>query len=104
MIYESTRLGASEKEFDPLNIYVLLMLAIATSIDALAVGVSFAFLKMAIVTPALMIGIITFSLSFIGVFLGNISGHFFEKKIEIIGGLILIGIGLKILAEHTVMV
>ena len=104
MIFESTRLGSNSKDFDPLNIYVLFLLAIATSIDALAVGLSLSFLKMAIVTPALIIGIITFSLSFIGVFLGNISGHFFENKIEIIGGLILIGIGLKIVVEHTVLV
>lgn len=103
MIFESTRIGRSEKELDPLNIYVLLILAIATSIDALAVGLSLSFLKMAILTPAIIIGIITFSLSFIGVFVGNISGHFFENKIEIIGGLILIGIGLKIVVEHTVL-
>ena len=103
MIYESTRLGPNDKEIDPLNIYVLLILAIATSIDALAVGVSFAFLEIAIITPAVIIGIITFSLSFLGVFLGNNSGHFFENKIEIIGGLILISIGVKILVEHIVL-
>jgi len=103
MIYESTRLGSDDKETDPLDIHVLLILAIATSIDALAVGVSFAFLKMAIITPALIIGLITFSLSFLGVYVGNISGHFFENKIEVLGGLILIGIGVKILIEHTVL-
>lgn len=104
MIFESTRIGSKEKEIDPLNIYVLLILAIATSIDALAVGLSLSFLKMAIVIPAIIIGTVTFSLSFIGVFVGNISGHFFENNIEIIGGLILIGIGIKILIEHAVMV
>lgn len=103
MIFESTRIGSTEKAIDPRNIYVLLILAIATSIDALAVGLSLSFLKMAIVTPAIIIGTVTFTLSFIGVFLGNISGHFFENKIEIIGGLILIGIGIKILVEHTVI-
>ena len=103
MIFESTKLGPDENELDPLNILVLLLLAIATSIDALAVGLSLSFLKIAIVTPALIIGATTFSLSFFGVFLGNISGHFFENKIEIIGGLILIGIGVKILVEHVVL-
>ena len=103
MIFESTKIGSNEKEIDPLNIYVLLILAIATSIDALAVGLSLSFLKMAIVIPAIIIGTVTFSLSFIGVFVGNISGHFFENKIEIIGGLILIGIGVKILVEHTIL-
>jgi putative Mn2+ efflux pump MntP len=100
MIFE---LGPEGKELDPLNIPVLLVLAIATSIDALAVGLSLSFLNIAIVTPALIIGATTFSLSFLGVFLGNISGHFFENKIEIIGGLILIGIGTKILVEHIIL-
>jgi len=104
MILSSTRIGSNEKEIDPLNISALLVLAIATSIDALAVGLSLSFLKMAIVTPAVIIGLVTFVLSFIGVFVGNVSGHFFENKIEIVGGLILIGIGVKILIEHTVMV
>ncbi len=104
MIYESTRMESIEREIDPLNITVLLILALATSIDALAVGVSLSFLKMAIVTPAIIIGLVTFALSFLGVFVGNISGHFFENKIEIIGGLILIGIGVKIVLEHTILV
>lgn len=104
MIFESNKMGSNEKESDPLDIHVLLILAIATSIDALAVGLSLSFLKMAIIIPAIIIGLITFSLSFIGVFVGNLSGHFFENKIEIIGGLILIGIGIKILIEHAVMV
>jgi putative Mn2+ efflux pump MntP len=103
MIYESTRLGSDGKEMNPLDLHVLVLLAIATSIDALAVGVSFAFLKMTIITPAIIIGVTTFALSFLGVYVGNVSGHFFEKKIEIIGGLILIGIGVKILIEHTVL-
>lgn len=102
MIYESTKIEDSEKETNPLNLYVLLLLSIATSIDALAVGVSFAFLQTAIVTPMIIIGTITFALSFIGVFIGDKSGHLFENKIEIAGGLILIGIGIKILIEHLI--
>jgi putative Mn2+ efflux pump MntP len=86
-----------------LNVYVLLMLAVATSIDALAVGVSFAFLKIAsIAISVIIIGIVTFLLSFLGASTGNKMGEIFGKKIEIAGGLILIGIGLKILIEHLV--
>ncbi len=102
MIYESITVQSSKKEINPLNVYVLLVLAVATSIDALAVGVSFAFLKVSIVTPVIAIGTITFILSFFGVFVGNRIGHFFENKIEIAGGLVLIGIGVKILIEHLI--
>jgi len=100
MIYESIRKEPGEKEIDRLNAYVLLVLSVATSIDALAVGLSFAFLKVSIATPIIIIGIVTFLLSFLGVFVGNRLGHFFERKIEIVGGLVLIGIGIKILVEH----
>ena len=100
MIYESFKLEPTENKIDPLNIYVLFILSIATSIDALAVGLSLSFLEVAIVLPAIIIGIVTFLLSFLGVYIGNKVGHFFERKIEIIGGLILIGIGIKILIEH----
>jgi putative Mn2+ efflux pump MntP len=81
---------------------VLITLAIATSIDALAVGISFSALKMDIVLPVIMIGLITFILSFFGVFLGKIIGcnSKFKKYIDILGGVILVGIGLKILLEH----
>ena len=102
MIYESIRIESSKKENNPLNIYVLLTLSVATSIDALAVGVSFAFLRIFIAIPIILIGIVTFLLSFFGVHVGNKIGHFFEQKIAIIGGLILIGIGIKILVEHLV--
>jgi putative Mn2+ efflux pump MntP len=100
MIFESTQMRSNGKEIDPLNIYVLLILSVATSVDALAVGLSLSFLNISIVTPAIIIGMITFLLSFLGVILGNRFGHIFENKIEIVGGLILIGIGAKILFEH----
>ncbi len=100
MIYESKKMDAREKEAKPLNLPTLLMLSIATSIDALAVGISFALLNISIVTPILVIGAVTFALSFLGVLIGKKIGHFFEKKIEVVGGLILIGIGVKILIEH----
>ncbi len=100
MIYESTKMDSGKKVINPLNVYVLLILSVATSVDALAVGMSFAFLKIFIVTPIIVIGAVTFLLSFLGVFVGNRFGHFFEKRIEIAGGLILIGIGVKILLRH----
>jgi manganese efflux pump family protein len=88
---------------DPLNIYVLFVVAIATSIDALAVGVSMSFLGISIITPALIIGVITFITSFAGVYIGDKLGHFFEKRLEIFGGLVLISIGFKILIEHLTL-
>ncbi len=78
------------------------MLSVATSIDALAVGLSFAFLRISIAIPIIVIGIVTFLLSFLGVFAGNRFGNLFGKRIETLGGLILIGIGIKILVEHLV--
>lgn len=81
---------------------ILITLAIATSIDALVVGISFSALKMDILFPVIMIGVVTFVLSYLGVYLGKIIGcnTKFKKYIDIFGGLILIGIGLKILLEH----
>ncbi len=100
MIYESMKMKSDRKEINPLNIYVLLFFSIATSIDALAIGISFAFLRIAIISPVLAIGAITFLLSFLGVYIGDRLGHFFEQKMELIGGLLLIAIGLKVLVEH----
>lgn len=100
MIYESIKIESFEKKDNPLNIYVLLILPVATSIDALVVGMSFSFLKISIITPIIIIGAITFLLSFFGVFIGKKLDHFFEKKIKIVGGLILIVIGIKILVGH----
>lgn len=76
------------------------VLAIATSIDALAVGVTFAFLKINIVLAASFIGIITFVLSMTGVKVGHVFGTIYKSKAEFIGGLILILMGMKILFEH----
>lgn len=78
----------------------LLLLAIATSIDALAVGVTFAFLKVNIVFSVTVIGLITFALSIVGVIIGIRFGSKFKKGAEIVGGVILLLIGLKILLEH----
>lgn len=102
MVYEAVHLEAVEQSASDMNGFTLLGLSIATSIDALAVGISFSFLKLAILLPVLIIGIVTFSMSFLGVLLGNKFGRLFEKKIELLGGVILIGIGIKILLEHIV--
>jgi putative Mn2+ efflux pump MntP len=100
MIYESTRSRSERKVLNPLGLGVLLLLSVATSIDALAAGVSLAFLKISILLPVIIIGAVTLVLSFIGVFVGDRSGHLFENKAEFVGGLVLIGIGTKILIEH----
>ncbi len=108
MIFESFKSDEDEKkvcaEKSCLNPRVLVLMSIATSIDALAVGITFSILNVAIVMPVVIIGTITFIVCFIGVFIGKSVGHFFEKKIEIFGGAILIIIGLKILVEHVVTV
>ncbi|MBR6627866.1 MAG: manganese efflux pump [Lachnospiraceae bacterium] len=91
-----------EEANDSLDIKTMLLLAIATSIDALAVGITFAFLKVDILPAVSLIGVITFILSVAGVKVGNLFGTRYKSKAEICGGIILIIIGLKILLEHTV--
>lgn len=100
MIYEATRLEKAEEPTNPFALRTLLILAVATSIDAFAVGVTFAMIGAAIVAPVLIIGAVTFALCLAGVYIGERVGHFFEKKIEIAGGLVLIAIGFKILFDH----
>jgi putative Mn2+ efflux pump MntP len=100
MMYEAFRLDDIERSASDITGFVLLGLAIATSVDALAVGISFAVLRMSILVPVLIIGGMTFVLSFFGVLLGSRFGGFFEKKVEIIGGFVLIGMGCKILIDH----
>jgi putative Mn2+ efflux pump MntP len=100
MIYESFQLEHERNKFNPLDSYTLLILAIATSIDALAAGLGLSLLKNSIILAATLIGMITFCLSFAGVFIGHKIGNKFNNKIEIIGGLILIFIGSQILFEH----
>lgn len=100
MIYESFKIESAEKNFDPSNVLVLLVLALATSIDALAIGVTLSLIVSSITVAVIIIGLVTFVLSYLGVFIGKKIGHFFENKIEAFGGLILIGLGIKILFEH----
>ena len=89
-----------EKVSDSFSFKTMLPMAIATSIDALAIGITFAFLKCNIVFSVTCIGTITFILSLIGVKIGNLFGVKYEKKAQLVGGLILILLGLKILLEH----
>jgi len=88
------------KSMGKLDYKELFMLAVATSIDALAVGITFAFLQVSIVGAVSIIGIITFVLSVAGVAIGNQFGARFEKPAGIIGGIVLILIGVRILLEH----
>jgi putative Mn2+ efflux pump MntP len=98
MIYESTKNeGVDEKD---ITLHLALTLAVATSIDALMVGLSFAFLETSILFPILIIGIVTFVLSLIGFVFGSGMGKVFGKRVEIVGGIILILIGVQILVEH----
>ncbi|UCD17316.1 MAG: manganese efflux pump, partial [Candidatus Zixiibacteriota bacterium] len=100
MIYDSIKDGASSDRCRLLNTTTLLALSLATSIDALIVGVGFAFLNVPIVTAIVLIGVITMALSLSGFFLGERFARILGGKVEIVGGLILIGIGTKILIEH----
>jgi manganese efflux pump family protein len=100
MIAEAFEIEEQEKKTNPFALHVLLVLSVATSIDALAAGLSFALLDVAITAPVLIIGAVTFCMSLAGVAIGARGGHLFEKKIEVLGGVILIGIGLKILLSH----
>lgn len=98
MIYDSTKKEKENKE--DLKIHSILILAVATSIDALMVGLSFAFLQTSILEPILAIGLITFLLSLLGFYFGCGLGRVFGNRIKIVGGLILIAIGIRILIEH----
>ena len=99
MIHEA--LDNDEEEADAsLDVKTMFLLAVATSIDALAIGITFAFLKVSIIPAVCFIGIVTFIISFTGVKIGNVFGARYKNKAEIVGGVILILLGLKILLEH----
>ena len=90
----------SENRNDDVSFKTMILLAIATSIDALAVGITFAFLKVNLILAVSLIGIITFIIAVLGTKIGNRFGDKYERKAEIVGGVILILLGLKILLEH----
>lgn len=98
MIKES--FGKSEELNDDFSFKTMLMMAVATSIDALAVGITFAFLSVRILPAAGLIGITTFIISGAGIYIGNVFGAKYKSKAELAGGVILILIGVKILLEH----
>jgi len=99
MIYESFQEG-TEDEITAITNRVLLILAIATSIDAMAAGFTLNLLELNPFISMIIIGVVTFIFSFLGVYIGTKNGTFLEDKAEKIGGIILIGIGLKIVIEH----
>jgi putative Mn2+ efflux pump MntP len=100
MIYESFKFRPARQNFNPENIFVLLALSLATSIDALAIGVTLSLLVTSVVTAVIIIGLVTFVLSYFGVWIGSKFGHFFEAGIKTLGGLVLIALGTKILIQH----
>lgn len=101
MVYGAFKIKEVErKPADPANLSALFVLSVATSIDALAVGFTLSLVTHSIGLAVGLIGFITFLLSYLGYYIGKRFGHFFENKIEIVGGLILIGIGIKILLCH----
>ena len=104
MIAEAVRPEDENVEIDkldpPLDLKEMLVLAVATSIDALAVGITFAFLNYPIGEAVTIIGLTTFCISIGGVYVGNFFGNRYKKKAELAGGIILVLIGVKILLEH----
>jgi len=99
MIYESIK-KQPRSLINSYNTKVLLILSIATSIDALAVGLSFSIMNISIITLATATGVVTFTLSLLGVYLGRRFGGILKNRVESLGGIILVVIGLKILLEH----
>jgi putative Mn2+ efflux pump MntP len=100
MIYESFKKDSDKKKRDILNNHTLIILAVATSIDALVAGMSLAFIGVPLIYSVLIIGAFAFVLSVTGYFAGHKIGTLIGSKMEIVGGVILIGIGIKILIEH----
>ncbi len=101
MVYESFG-DDKEEEISKITNRVLLMLSIATSIDALGAGFTLSLLSLNPFISMLLIAVITFCFSYVGVFIGTKGGSFLEKKAEFVGGIVLILIGFKILLEHTI--
>lgn len=103
MIREACSEEEEEKHTHDFAPRTMFLLAVATSIDALAVGISFAFLRVEILSSALVIGITTCLLSMVGIRIGHHFGERYKAKAEVLGGIILILIGTKILTEHTLL-
>ncbi|MEJ5292904.1 MAG: manganese efflux pump MntP family protein [Candidatus Methanosuratincola sp.] len=100
MIYEAVWDTDEVSGKNPLVLSHLLLISVATSIDALAVGLGFSALGVSILAPAVAIGAVCFAISFTGAFFGNRVGRYLGNRVRAIGGIILISIGLRILLEH----
>lgn len=100
MIREGFEEETNEEKADQTRGWPLLLLSVATSIDALAVGFSFSLLKAPILLPAAIIGVVCFLMTAVGMSFGKGLARIFGRKVEILGGLVLIAIGVKILIEH----
>ncbi len=100
MVIEALKSDKSETLNNSLEFKTMLILSIATSIDALAVGITFAFLNVNILSAVILIGMVTFLISFVGANIGHKFGGKYGKNSEVLGGIVLILIGLKILLEH----
>jgi putative Mn2+ efflux pump MntP len=100
MIWEGFKKEVSKEKADQTKGLPLLLLSIATSIDSLAVGFSFSVLKNPILFPAVIIGVICFIMTAVGMVFGKVLANIFGKKVEIFGGIVLIAIGVKIMIEH----
>ena len=100
MIYDSFSKDTEKTDETPFGWIKMMLLALATSIDALAVGVTFAFFPINIYLAIIIIGVTTFFISFVGVKIGNMFGAKYKSKAEFIGGAVLVLLGIKILVEH----
>ena len=100
MIYESIKTDPEDRMFNPLDIKIMIGMAIATSIDALIVGFSFALLNYKIIISIAIIGVVTYIVAMLGMLFGKKIGARMGRRMEMIGGIMLIFIGLKILLEH----
>ncbi len=101
MIYEGLVKGEEEPKRDYSQLPELITVAVGTSIDAFAVGISFAFLNIKVWFSGIIVGVVTFLASMIAIRIGKSAGKRFGQKVELVGGLILIAIGVKIFLEHT---
>lgn len=100
MIYESFKTDPGDRSFNPLDIKIMIGMAIATSIDALVVGFSFALLDYKILVSVFIIGFVTYVVAMLGMLFGKKIGACMGRRMEVLGGVMLILIGLKILIEH----
>ena len=103
MIVEAVR-GGEEESLTELSVKRLFLLALATSIDALAVGITLAFEPVNILLSASVIGVVAFALAMVGGLLGHRLGQLFQRRATLLGGLVLVGIGVKILLEHLMVI